>query len=49
LIPFIERHCNIAAILEVLKADDMHAELISPIEEKRRKTILALSKISNSV
>ncbi|MCU1194871.1 hypothetical protein JAK23_04120 [Stenotrophomonas maltophilia] len=49
LIPFIERHSNIAAILEVLKTDDMHAELISPIEEKRRKTILALSEILNAV
>jgi len=45
LIPFIERYSNISAVLESLKADDVHARLISPINEKRRKTILALSKI----
>jgi hypothetical protein len=46
LLPFIERYSDMDVLLETLTTDAKTASTISPFENKRRKTVLALSKLS---
>jgi len=46
LLPFIEKFSDLAVLEEFLAKDDMPAKLLSPFDEKRRKTVAALSRLT---
>lgn len=48
LLPFIEKYSDLDVLLETLTADPEAAKSISPIQEKRRKSVVALSKLLRS-
>jgi len=49
LLPFIERYSDLGALLETLSTNAGIAQLISPIESKRSKTVFALSALLNAM
>ncbi len=48
ILPFIGRYSDFAYALETLMRDEKTARLISPIDDKRSKTVVALSKLLES-
>lgn len=45
LLPFIERYSDFDTLLKVLAMDAKEARLLSPIDDKRHKTVIALSEL----
>jgi hypothetical protein len=48
LLPFIEKYSHPGVLLDALTTDGMTARLLSPFEEKRKKTVIALSNLTRS-